>query len=93
MTQHPKHSHPLLRAILPPAQTRKHKEDRLKAVSSLTQSVALAIIGVGLVTPLFSNFGALNLRTALAALCVALLFEFISLVLLALIPYNTDKED
>ncbi|MCP1244256.1 hypothetical protein GOB86_14665 [Acetobacter lambici] len=89
----PQHPHPLLRVILPPQQTRKHKEDRLKAVASLTQSVALAIIGVGLVTPLFSNFGALNLQTALAALCAALLFEFISLVLLALIPYDADKED
>jgi hypothetical protein len=51
------------------------------------------MIGVGLVTPLFSNFGALNLQAALAALCAALLFEFISLVLLALIPYDADKED
>ncbi|MBS0987842.1 hypothetical protein [Acetobacter okinawensis] len=93
MTDHDKHSHPFLRAILPPSQTRKHKEDRLKAVASLAQSVALAIIGVGLVTPVFSNFAALNLRTAVAALCVALLFEFISLVLLSLIPYDADEED
>lgn len=38
---------PALRAVLdrPSSQMRKHIEDRLKAVASLAQSVALAIIG------------------------------------------------
>lgn len=86
-------SHPILRALLPPPQTPKHQEDRLKAIASALQTIALAVVGVGLITPLFSSAAPLVPHTAALALLVALGIETLSLLFLLYIPYTSKKED
>ncbi|WP_415506933.1 hypothetical protein [Acetobacter sp.] len=85
--------HPVLRALLPPVQTPKHREDRLKAIASALQTIALAVVGVGLITPLFSPPSHLVLGTAALALIVALGIETLSLLFLLYIPYTPTEED
>lgn len=85
--------HPVLRALLPPVQTTKHREDRLKAIASALQTIALAVVGVGLITPLFSPAARLVPHTAALALVVALGIETLSLLFLLYIPYTSKQED
>ncbi|MFW7270231.1 hypothetical protein ACMAUO_20130 [Gluconacetobacter sp. Hr-1-5] len=83
----------LLRAVLPPRQVPKHREDRLKALAGAFQTVALAIVGIGLISPEFAATGPLPVWKALAAAAVAAVAEMVSLALLAYIPYDPPKED
>mgnify|MGYP004718156999 CR=1 FL=1 len=81
-----------LRAILPPRQTRKSQEDRLKAVASALQTMSLSVIGVGIITPFFTSQVGVNWRMMMVAAGVASSVEVISLLTLAYIQYPPDKE-
>ena len=81
-----------LRAILPPRQTRKSQEDRLKAVASALQTMSLSVIGVGIITPFFTSQMGVNWRMMMVAAGVASSVEVISLLTLAYIQYPPDKE-
>lgn len=83
----------LLRAALPPPQRPKHREDRLKALAGAFQTVALAIVAVGLVTPAFNTPEILTGRKMLAAASMASLLEGISLLILLYVPYKDDREN
>ena len=74
-----------LRAILPPRQTRKSQEDRLKAVASALQTMSLSVIGVGIITPFFTSQMGVNWRMMMVAAGVASSVEVISLLTLAYI--------
>lgn len=82
----------ILRAILPPRQTRKSVEDRLKAVASALQTIALSVVGVGIITPFFTSHAGVHWRSMVIAAGVASGVEVISLLTLAYIPYPPDKE-
>lgn len=82
----------ILRAILPPPQTPKHREDRLKAAATVFQNVAIGIVGVGLITPFFAGVGVFQPHRAGLALCAAVVLEIVSLLFLLYIPYNDTKE-
>ncbi|ATJ92836.1 hypothetical protein HK16_12445 [Acetobacter senegalensis] len=82
-----------LRAILPPKQTRKSQEDRLKAVASALQTMALSVVGVGIITPFFTSQMGVNWRMMMVAAGVASSVEVISLLTLAYIQYPPDKEN
>ena len=93
MPDTPKPPHPILRAILPPLQTGKHREDRLKALAGLFQTTAMRLLGVGIFTPVLSSTQSIS-RTHLVLIGVsASLAEVISLTLLMYIPYPKDKEE
>jgi len=77
---------------LPPTQTEKYKEDRLKAIASVAQTLALSVSGLGVITPFFTASG-FNWKTALFALLAGTALESASLLLLAYIPYPAPQED
>ncbi|MGF1277643.1 hypothetical protein [Acetobacter pasteurianus] len=85
-----------LTAVLPPRQTRKSQEDRLKALAGAFQTTALSISGAGIITPLFTGQGQVHVSSQgmILAGCIALIVETISLLILAFIRYPEDgKED
>ncbi|WP_264820691.1 hypothetical protein, partial [Acetobacter pomorum] len=83
-----------LRAILPPRQTRKSQEDRLKALAGAFQTTALSISGAGIITPLFTGQVHVSGHSMILAGCIALIVETISLLILTFIRYPEDgKED
>ncbi|MDE7548195.1 hypothetical protein PY793_09410 [Acetobacter fabarum] len=92
MTDHDKHSHPFLRAILPPPQRKKNKEDRLKAIAAAFQTVALSIVAVGLITPIFNAPQTITPQKVWSALVFASTLEILSLLFLLYIPYNDTEE-
>ncbi|RFD18474.1 hypothetical protein DY926_16465 [Komagataeibacter melaceti] len=82
----------ILRALLPPPQTPKHREDRLKALAGAFQTLALGAVGVGFLTPMITDYTALNRSHVLVACLLSLIFEGISLTLLAYIPYDSGND-
>lgn len=82
----------ILRAILPPRQTRKSQEDRLKALAGALQTSALSIAGIGIITPLLTATVPVSLSHMIVAGCGSLFMEGISLLILAYIPYPPDEE-
>lgn len=79
------------KAVLPPPQTPKNREDRLKAFAGVFQTVALSVFGVGILTPLLTSPASLTVRQAAARGLAALFLEVISVVFLLYIAYPTDS--
>ncbi|MBX0346039.1 hypothetical protein K2X14_14465 [Acetobacter sp. TBRC 12305] len=86
-------SHPILRALLPPPQTPKHQEDRLKALATIFQTLALSAWGLGILTPLITAYTALNLFHAGLSFVLGAMLELCSLTLLAYVPYTIDTKE
>lgn len=78
----------ILRSLLPPPQVPKHKEDRLKALAGVLQTIALSTWGLGLVSPLIAGAGTITPRKVVVALMLGVAFELASLTLLAYVPYD-----
>jgi len=82
-----------LRNLIPPPSTDKHREDRLKAIAGVFQNIALAIWGLGILTPIFTAAAPLHTSRLAVSGFIGLFSEAFSLFFLALVPYETDKED
>lgn len=88
-----KKPHPVLRALLPPSQTPKHLEDRLKALAAIFQTLALSAWGLGILTPLITAYTALNLIHAGLSFVLGATLELCSLTLLAYVPYTVEVKE
>jgi len=80
-------------SILPPAQTEKHREDRLKAAAGAFQTAALSIVGIGVFTPLFTALGSISGYRIAIACGAAAVAQTVSLTLLLYIRYPDSTED
>jgi hypothetical protein len=88
-----KKPHPVLRALLPPVQTPKHREDRLKALAGAFQTAAMSLIGIGIFTPLLTAAYGIRWSHVAVIAVVAGAIEAMSLTFLMFIPYSENKED
>ncbi|WP_148662539.1 hypothetical protein [Kozakia baliensis] len=82
-----------LKNLIPPPATDKHREDRLKAIAGVFQNIALAVWGIGILTPIFTAVTPVHPSHLAASGFIGLFSEAFSLFFLALVPYKSDKED
>jgi len=82
-----------LRNLIPPPSTDKHREDRLKAIAGALQNIALAVWGIGILTPIFTGAVPLHPSRLAMSAFIGAIIETFSLFSLALVPYKQDKED
>jgi len=80
-------------AALPPPQTDKHREDRLKALSGAAQTAALSVIGIGVFTPLLASHSPASIGRIVAVFGIGAVIEALSLTFLLYIPYPQSAED